>query len=277
MPDRNPPIGSCMKDSAVVRQQARNLLVLRRVSEARAIVGDLVAADGTDADALGLLAEIEFLDGNDDRARQLARDAVTHRPDATSFLVLASIERRLGDFDAAISACERGLAIEPQHVGLLIVLSMAWAGPWMNDTSAEIVAERHRAAEQSLVAARMALELEPDRPMAHYAMAVAHLAGNDLLAAARALTAGLELRPDWYDGHLFMSAVRARQGMVKLASRHLVAAGRLDPANPEPTRVLRLWSGKRRFGRRPARADAWWLVSEAREILDADRRYGSEA
>lgn len=267
------PIGMVMLASHDAKQRATHLLTLRRLEEARTAISVVLTAEPNDGSALRLLAEIELADDNFDLAHDLAVEAVSHLPNPTSFLVLASVERRRGDFAAAVHTCEEGLVIDPDDPALHITLSLAWSGPWLSERSSTITPERQRAAQAATKTADRALELDPDRPNAHYAAAVAALVRHDPLGAANALNPGLELQPDWVEGHLLMSAIRARQGMVKLSSRHLATAGRLNPTNDQPIRQLRQMRGRSFFRRKPNPAP-WWLAPEARAVLDADNKLG---
>jgi len=255
------------------RQRARHLLTLRRLDESRSAVADALSADPTDGRSLRLLAEIELAAGEGECARELARQALAELPEADSYLVLASVERRLDDYAAAITSCEQGLNLEPDHAGLHVTLSLAWSGPWLKDHPTTLSDDRRRAADEASAAADRALEIDPDKPNAHYAAAVAQLVRNDPLGAAQALETGLALQPDWPEGHLLMSGIRARQGMVKLASRHLATAGRLNPQDQEPIRLLRGMRGRSLF-RRKTKPTPWWLAPEARDVLAADDHFG---
>lgn len=263
-----------MRESDDARERVRHLMTIGRLDQARSLITELLASDPADGRSLRLLAEIELAGGDVERARALAQAAVSELPDAVSFLVLASVERQRRDFAAAVAACDRGLALEPDNPALHVTLSLAWAGPWLKEQPNSRTQEHLRAVEHAAGAASRALELDPDRPMAHYASAVANLVRNDVFAAAKALEPALELQPDWPEGHLLMSAIRGRQGMVKLASRHLATAGRLNPTSEEPLRQLRVLGGTRRLVRKKSLQTPWWLAPEARDILDADRRLG---
>ncbi len=262
-----------MVDSDDAQQRARHLLTLRRLDDARTAVGIALAQDPNDGPSLRLLAEIELADDNLDLARELANEALTALPDPTSFLVLASVERRREDFAAAIQACEQGLSIDPDDPALHVTMSLAWSGPWLSEQSSTPNPRREVAATAASKAAARALDLDPDRPNAHYAAAVAQLVQHDTLGAAKALETGLKLQPEWVEGHLLMGAIRARQGMIKLSSRHLATAGRLNPMNELPLDQLRQMRGRSRFRRKPT-AQPWWLAPEARAVLEADQNLG---
>ena len=256
------------------RERARNLLMLGRLEEARAAAGEALALDGADAVALRLLAQIESADGDLDRARTHAEAAVAADQSASSFLVLASIERRSGDYAAAIRACESGLQKDPDRPDLHSTMSLAWSGPWLAEKTVRVSDRRKAAAETAERLARDSLELDPEHAMGWYALAVAMLVHNDPFAAAKVMEDGLALHPDWPEGHLLMSGIRGRQGMVKLASRHLATAGRLAPADDTPLRRLREIAGRSGLRRRKTNTAAWWLAPEARAVLDADARLG---
>lgn len=260
-----------MLDEHHARDRARNLLTLHRLDEARSVLSDLLSSDPTNGETLRLLADVELAADDPEAAHAAARDAVAHDPVARSFHTLARTERQLGDFAAAVSSCERGLAVDPDDPGLHVTLALAWAGPWLNDTTTQASNERVRAHTAASAAAQRALELDPERPNAHYAAAVSHLVTGDAFGASKALEPGLALAPEWPEGHLLMGAIRARQGMAKLSSRHLAIAGRLNPRDDTSIGVLRRMSGRRRFARS---TPPWWLAPEARDVLEADRRLG---
>ena len=262
-----------MVESSDLRRRADNLYQLGRLDEARAAAGEALAGDPDDALAIRLLAQIEMAAGNETEAIAHAEVAVGLRPDGVTWLVLASMQRRTGDFAAAIGSAERGLEVAPDLAALHVTRSLAWSGPWIDDRSAST--RRDAAVAQAREAAERARELDPQDRFAWFALASAHLADGDPFAAATAMEEGLRLSPDWFDGHVLMSAIRSRQGMVKLASRHLATAGRLDPRRDEPIRRLRLLRGPRPRWWRRGRT-AWWLDSEARDVLARDDELGGE-
>jgi tetratricopeptide (TPR) repeat protein len=259
-------------DSA--RDRARNLFVLGRLDQAREAAAEVLSSDGSDAGALRLLAQIEGAAGDLDLARTHAQAAVGADQSALSFLVLASVERRSGDYAAAITACEAGLDRDPARADLHSTMSLAWSGPWLSEQPARLSDRQRQAAETAERLARDSLELDPEHALGWYALAVAKLVHNDPFAAATAMSDGLALHPDWAEGHLLMSSIRGRQGMVKLASRHLATAGRLSPGDDAPVRRLRAVAGRAGFRGRRANTSAWWLAPEARAILEADARLG---
>lgn len=264
-----------MVDPDNARKRASNLLALGRVDDARGALGATLAHNPTDADALRLLAEIEMADDNLDEALDRAREAVSLSPGPGAFLVLANVERRHGDFAAAVNACEKGLNLSPDDAALHITRALAWSGPWLSADRDTANPERQRAAREALASATHARELDPERPNVHYAAAVAQLVHGDAFAAAKALDVGLAIDPEWVEGHLLMSAIRGRQGMPKLASRHLAIAGRLNPTNDDAIRRLRQVRGRSLLRRKPKQAP-WWLAPEARAVLEADRRVGGQ-
>ena len=263
-----------MGEPGEARERARNLFTIGRLTDARDVAHEALAHDAVDASTLRLVADIEAGLGDLESALEYAARAVSMEASASSYAVLASVQRRDGDFAAAIASCERGLALDPEHVTLHVTASLAWAGPWLADTTVRPSPAQLEAANQSTALAARALELDPAQTLPYYAAAVAELVRNDLYAAATILATGLALDPEWAAGHLLMSGIRGRQGMVKLASRHLATAGSLSPNDETPISQLRAIAGKRRFRRNRPGPSVWWLAPEARTILEADAELG---
>ena len=263
-----------MGDPGQARERARNLFMIGRLADACDAAREALAQDALDASTLRLSADIEAALGDLESALDYAAQAISVEASASSYAVLASIQRRAGDFAAAIASCERGLALDPEHVTLHVTASLAWAGPWLDGSTDRPSETRREAASQSAALAARALELDPTETFPYYAASVAELVRNDLYAAASILTKGLALDPEWVAGHLLMSGIRGRQGMVKLASRHLATAGMLSPNDETPISQLRAIAGKRRFRRNRPGPSIWWLAPEARKILEADAELG---
>lgn len=255
-------------------ERVQNLFTIGRLDDARAAAREVLSEDPSDAVALRLLANIEAGLGDLQTARERAEDAVASEPSATSYAVLASIQRRDGDFAAAIAACDSGLAVDPEHVALHVTASLSWSGPWLDSRPGRPSPAQQDAAFRAATFAGRALELDPAATFPYYAAAVAELVRDDPYAAASILDEGLALDPEWAAGHLLMSGIRGRQGMVKLASRHLATAGRLTPNDGKPLEQLRAIAGKRRFRRNTPGPSIWWMAPEARQILEADAALG---
>ena len=157
----------------------------------------------------------------------------------------------LDEAGEAVNAAARGLQIEPDDLGLLIVHALAQIG--VGDLAA---------AERSLLAA---LRIDPENAtlLAQYAILVAragqldkaarllneaervdplndeavtargflaYLSGDDA-AAVRHAEDLLAENPEAAAGHLLRGAVLVERGSARAARRHLDAAARMDPAN----------------------------------------------
>ena len=256
-------------------ERADRLRQLRRFDEARTAATQALAQAPDDARAHRVLGEVELASGDLDRAAECAASAISAEPSVASHHLAARVARRRGEMDGAVEHCRIAHGIDPDHAPVHVTESLALSGPMLHaDRSGRFPVDETRWAAARTAADR-ALELDPDLPSAHYASAVTHLLADRSLDAVRALERGLEIDPEWADGHVLLGAVRTRQGMVKLASRHFAAAGRLEPGNDAHVDRLRSMRGRARslVRRRPTRLPAH-LSAEARAILARDDELG---
>lgn len=263
-----------MDDVERLRRHGQNLLLLRRFDEARSSALEALSQEPGEASTHRLLGEIELGAGRLDLAAQHATDAMGIAADPASLHLAARVARHAGRYDEAIELCSRALVMEPDLAPLHMTLSLATSGPWLDARpDGDGASDRTAASTRAMDAANTALALQPDQTGGYYAKAVAHVIADDLVGAASALEQGLSVQPDWPDGHVLMGVVRARQGMVKLASRHFATAGRLDPGDDRHIERLRAMRPSRRFlNRRRKRQVPWHLAPEARQIIAADDR-----
>ena len=259
-----------MDEADALRLQARNLLDLRRFDDARATAARALISDPGDARSIRLLGEIELAAGDLDAALGHAEAAISAHPSVQSFHLGARIARTRTDFALAIEWCAAANALEPDHAEVYVTASLAHAGPHLGSGGDDSATTLRPVIEAATMAAERALVLDPDLPGAYYARSVCHLLGDETLAAATTLEDGLRLRPDWPDGHVLMGAIRAKQGMIKLASRHFATAGRLNPTDRSHLdRLQRMRGRARRRLRRSPTPIPWYLAPEARAVLSA--------
>jgi tetratricopeptide (TPR) repeat protein len=134
-------------------------------------------------------------------------------------LRLAEQQMRQGNVDGAIETLKQALGQDPNvaegHALLAICL---------------IAVKRLHAAAYE---AGVALKLEPELPLAHYAMGSARLAQRKFAEAERAFVTLLDLEPESAQNHRALASVYALTRRRDQADRALQRALELDPGNPD--------------------------------------------
>ena len=121
------------------------------LDRAGGIAASTLFPDLVRARALALVARARDELGDAAGAAAAADEAVRLRPDsAAPYLALASMARRRGDLDSALSYLRRGMGVDPTNVGLLL--------------SFAATAERTGKSSDARFALQRATELAPDRP-----------------------------------------------------------------------------------------------------------------
>lgn len=235
-----------MDDGARAEETARNLFAIGRYDAARQKAAVALAADPQRASVHVLLARIAYESGDSDAALEAIRVALALDPTVDALHVASVVHRSLRSFDDAIRLTERAIQLQPDAAILRVSKTLTLVGPFFGETPSIYDADEHASAlDEARQSARRAAELDPLLANAPYSLALCHLVTGDLPGAADALSRSLELDPESAEAHLVMGQTRARQGMSKLASRHLAAAGRLDPTDQRATSTLRSMTARR--------------------------------
>jgi Flp pilus assembly protein TadD len=170
--------------TAVALNRARALYELRRFPEAAELLRRAIASDPQNLEALGLLA---------------------------------SAEVNAGDYEAALEAAERGLAVAPE-------------AEWPHRLAS--VALRHlERTEQSIRHAREAVRLSPDGWQAHVTLAWSLADNSNLPAAREAAQRAVELAPDRAETHITAGVLAARAKRRPEAEASFRQALSIDPQN----------------------------------------------
>lgn len=261
-----------MTDSSAAATRARHLIDIGRFDEAKRTLAQALARDPDDADLHLVMARAHHHAGEPVDALAAADRSLAISVSVPALHFAAAAHRTLGRWEESLTHYDRAIAIEPQSARLHVGRALTFIAPHLRDED-----PRATALDDDIAAATRACdtaaELDAELAVVPYARGLAWLARGDLPTAASHFEETLRLDPESADAHRLLGTVRARQGMARLASRHLAAAGRLDPTDAEPLSLLRRlarpWS---RRARRRGELEAEHLVPDARRILEADLR-----
>ncbi|MGI9605916.1 MAG: hypothetical protein ACR2P0_07225 [Acidimicrobiales bacterium] len=273
-----------MDDPHNITETAWNLFHLGRHGDAAEHAARSLSMAPGDPSTLRLLAEIALATDDQAEAQRIVVQALDAEDSVASHLLAARVFDAIDDHTTALHEVDRAIHLDPDAAyghalkALLIGRRRLCAADHRSPPTEDEFVSAAEAAER-------AIHLDPDLPFSHYAAAVVATACGELTRAAAMLDAALELRPDWPEAHLMLGSVRARQGMVKLSTRHFAIAGRLDPQDETAIRALRTigWADRSRLSRaiarrlgRGRRTEPAHVVPEARSILAADARLRSK-
>ena len=258
-----------MTDPATAAQRARHLLDIGRLDEARTTLAQGLAAQPSDPTLHLLMARAHHEAGEPAEALAAAERSIALEVNPVALQLAGASHRALGDYGAALASYDRAIAVEPEgaryHVGRALTL----VAPFVDADETAEPADLADAVRSCGIAAGLDAELA----VVPYTRGLIAMVEGDLPGAAHHLERSLELDPEFADGHRLLGTVRARQGMSRLASRHLAAAGRLDPTDHQPLSLLRrLARPLSRRARRRGELDTDHMVPAARRILEADLR-----
>ena len=225
-----------MSETALAR--AELLVGAKRFPEARALLGQMIAAQPGRADAWASLAHLELLENRPADALHAAHRAVSAEPEGEwghRIAAIASIE--LGDPEAAERAAREAVRLAPHEWQAHVVLSKA-----LRARHAQLPAEQRKlrrrsrrpglgaVLEEAYAAALRAVELDPHVALTHLAVAwVADAAGlrdQEREAYRRAL----EIEPDNPVALTNLAAVDVDRGRLAPAVPALMAALAVDPS-----------------------------------------------
>lgn len=258
-----------MTDASTAAQRARHLLDIGRIDEAKQALGEALASEPANPTLHLLMARAHHAADEPAEALAAAERSIAIEVNPIALQLAGASHRALGDYEAALASYDRAIAIEPEgarfHVGRALTIIAPFLG-------------RERPAEPAQLAdairsCGIAAGIDAELAVVPYTRGLIAMVEGDLPGAAHHLERSLELDPEFADAHRLLGTVRARQGMPRLASRHLAAAGRLDPDDAQPLTLLRrLARPLSRRARRRGEIDTDHVVPAARRILEADLR-----
>jgi tetratricopeptide (TPR) repeat protein len=249
-----------------------NLLQIGRLEQAHERARAAVAEEPEDAEAHRVLAEVHLAADRLDDAVETSLTALGLDGSPTMLELGARTHHCAGDLHNAQNLIDRAVALAPErsslHVRRSLVLTSV-AGATLDEVS------RSATLDDAIAAADTGVECNPQNSRAWFARGSARVTQEDLLGASKDLTEAIRLEPTWPVPHNLLGVVRARQGMMKLSSRHFAIAGRLDPEDGRAIERLRNLAGfSGIFGRRRVRRNPMHLAPEARALLEIDRELG---
>ena len=260
-------------------QAAENLLALRRHDDALAKASAALEIAIESAAAHVLIARIHLAAENPAEALAAARRSLATDVSVAGLHVASIAQRVLGEYDDSLRLIDEALRLQPNDASLHMGRAFTLVWPTIDagvDAAGMDSPAAGVAVSAAIAAADHAIALDPELAAARYVRALAELASGNLPAAARLATQTVEVDPD--GPRRICCWVRFVDGRAwgKLASRHLAAAGRLDPGEGRALDGLRRLNRSR--WRRNKRAEvSHRLVSEAKLIVAADLRLSRAA
>lgn len=201
-------------------QQAVALHNSGRLADAEKIYRDVLQKDPRNADALQLLGLLAHQTGDNERAVELIRKAITIRPRAEFYVNLAQAYRALGQMREGHEACQRAVQMAPN-------IPEAW-----NNLGTSFK-DQHRTAE-AIEAFRKAIALRPTYAVAHSNLGNALAQLNQFAEAEQSLRRAIELDPRYAGaqtnlGHLLTQLGRLDEA-VEWCRRAVATDPKLGPA-----------------------------------------------
>ncbi len=168
-------------------QQAVALHNAGRIAEAEKVYRDVLQKDPRNADALQLLGLIEHQRGNNERAVELIRKAITIRPRAEFLVNLAQAQKALGRTQESLESTQRAVQMAPN-------IPEAW------NNLGSIFKDLNRTAEAA-DAFRKAIALRPNYAVAHSNLGNALAQLGDAKEAEASLRRAVAVDPNHAEGY----------------------------------------------------------------------------
>jgi tetratricopeptide (TPR) repeat protein len=195
---------------------------LDRKDETFALLENGVATEEDNLDLIYLLARLHRGEGNKAQADELLEKSAEARPDDPDVhLVLSSYRARNGDYEGALAAAEKALELDPDHKTAKLRKAEVLLELGLKD-------EREGAVEEARAIVDGVLASEPSDPWALMADAKLKLSAGQVAAAAAALRAGVDARPNWAQGRYMLGAVMTVQQDYSGARSELARALEID-------------------------------------------------
>ena len=184
-----------------VMQQAVALHNAGRLADAEKIYRDVLTKDSRNADALQLLGLIEHQRGNNARAVELIRKAVTIRPRAEFLINLAQAQKALGRTQEALESNQRAVQMAPN-------IPEGW------NNLGSLLKDLGRAAEAA-DAFRKAIALRPNYAVAHSNLGNALAQLSDAAGAEAALRRAVAIDPNYAEGYSNLAHLLTQLGRLE--------------------------------------------------------------
>jgi tetratricopeptide (TPR) repeat protein len=189
-----------------------------RLSEAKQIYGEILAADPHHADALHLLGMIEYQGRRYEDAAQLIEQAIANRPDQAHYHSnLGTVLHSQGKQDEAAECYERALALQPNlseiHINLGNILLA------------------QRKLDEAVASYERALALKPECAEGSYNLGNVRQAQGRLDEAVACQERAIALKPDYVDAHNNAGLVLVSLGRMAEAVVHYEQALDLSPGH----------------------------------------------
>jgi tetratricopeptide (TPR) repeat protein len=231
--------------SEVRRRRASLLYAEKKSAEAKAVLDEVLARNGKDADALLMRARFQQLEGQRDEAMKSARAAIAADANhAAAHHLVGELEAARGRVDEAIASFNEVLRLNPRVVSAQIEL-------------ARLNLAKVGGAEASVSYAEQALANQPGNPNAQLVLVRGLLARGDVARAERETESLLK-------GFQNSALVQSQMGTVQLVKKDMTSARRyFDRALQIDPNLLQALGGltsldlaARRFDAAKARVDA---------------------
>jgi tetratricopeptide (TPR) repeat protein len=187
-------------------------------------------------------------------AVEMFAGAIDRDPNNADALIwLSNAHRKLGSFDAAVSAAERAVRAAPQspHVGYCLGQALfgasrfAEAIPWLKQSASRQLRNpqiRHRLGltylalgevDSAIASLEEAARLAPAVPAIRVALGQAYLEGRQFEKANWATSEALRLDPKSVPAHILLASIHTGHDETKEAIAHLRTAVELGPSSAE--------------------------------------------
>jgi tetratricopeptide (TPR) repeat protein len=203
-----------------------------RVDEAIATLEDGIEHVEDPLDLIYLLARIYELQGDDEKADELAERATERVPNkARPYLVLSTHRGRQGDYQGALEAAQKAVDVEPDNREARLRKAEVLVEIGYRQKDDARVAEGRQVVDS-------VLQEEPTNPAALFVKAKIDLAEKRNEDAVTALRAAIDARPDWAEAHFLLGTALALTGERTAARTELARALEIDASLDEARRVL---------------------------------------
>lgn len=183
---------------------------------AEALCEEVLAVDGTDADALHLLGVLKHERGEDPGALELIEKALALRPNvAIAHTNLAEVYRSLGDFERAAGCCKLALRLWPGFAVAMCNLGLLYQ-----------TAGRH---EEAVDQFRRALKFAPNLAPVHNNLGASLREMGELEEAREHFRRAVELAPAFAPALSNLGRILLEGGQPSEALPHCLEAARLEP------------------------------------------------
>ncbi|UCE89072.1 MAG: tetratricopeptide repeat protein, partial [Pseudomonadota bacterium] len=219
------PVG--MRDSGFYAYRASLLLYVGRVDDAKKDIDQALAQNPSDANAMSLQSIVALVQGDRDRAMQLAVDATKAQPDAAAPQIAMSYAQQAHfDLRTALQSAQKATQLEPDN-------ALAHA------RVAELELSEGRLGRAVDAAARSA-ELNPKLARSQWVLGFAYLTRVRINKAIATLERAVKLDPADPMARLGLGLARIRKGKLEEGRREIEIAATLDPNNA----IIRAYLGK---------------------------------